>query len=292
MFIVGETYNRRDAIHKIYGGQQQGGIATPANHSFVLIFTGETGETHGYADSFQPDGTFWYTGEGQVGDMEMVRGNLAIKDHQQNGKSLLLFEYVKRGYVRFIGNAVCIGYHIESRPDTNRNHRNAIVFHLALITPDDEHATAKEPQIYPIISGKSIDKAIEKKLKPKSLAELRNIALRLRLRANLHHLHLHLVALLADGDFAHRVIALLPEKTAPAQASLELLRVGGHQANQLAVLLEFYGNHGVFSFGSIVPDCSGSAFCTFDSCRPGVWTIDQGWPFSCMFLSASSRLHR
>lgn len=169
MFTIGEIYNRRDAIHKIYGGQQQGGISTPAKYPYVFVFTGESGESYGYADKFQPEGTFWYTGEGQVGDMEMVRGNLAIKNHQEGGKSLFLFEYVKTAHIRFIGETVCTGYHIEQRLDVNSDYRNAIIFHLALITPDTHHGAIKEPKAEYKISDKS--------LKSKSLAELREIAL-------------------------------------------------------------------------------------------------------------------
>lgn len=168
MFTIGEIYNRRNAIHKVYRGQQQGGISTPAKHPYIFIFTGESGKSYGYSDSFQPDGTFWYTGEGQVGDMEMVRGNAAIRDHQENGKSLLLFEYVKTGYVRFIGEAVCTGYHIEQRPDKNGKYRNAFIFHLALITPDYQ-ISIHEPIAEYINSTKG--------LKARSLEDLRNIAL-------------------------------------------------------------------------------------------------------------------
>jgi len=62
-FIPGQEYVRRD-LHRRYGGQWQGGISTPANHEMVLLFTGEAGRIYGYEDRFQPDGTFWYTGEG------------------------------------------------------------------------------------------------------------------------------------------------------------------------------------------------------------------------------------
>ncbi len=167
MFTIGEIYNRREAVHEVYGGQQQGGISTPTKCPYVFLFTGESGKSYGYADKFQPDGTFWYTGEGQAGDMGMVRGNLAIRDHQENRKSLFLFEYVKTGYVRFIGEAVCIGYHTEQQPDVNGNYRNAIIFHLALITLDRNNL--KEP--------KADYKISTKRLKSISLAELRDIAL-------------------------------------------------------------------------------------------------------------------
>ena len=100
MFVPGKIYRRRQDIHEVYGGQRQGGIATPSGHDAIFIFTGESGETHGYRDEFRSDGTFWYTGEGQIGDMQMIRGNRAIRDHRQEGKTIHLFEYIKTGSVR------------------------------------------------------------------------------------------------------------------------------------------------------------------------------------------------
>ena len=94
MFVQGEVYRRRD-LHKQFGGQQQGGISTPSRHPIVLLFTGEAGEQHGYRDGWSNDGVFLYTGEGQHGDMQFSRGNLAIRDHAQQGRDLHLFEYVK-----------------------------------------------------------------------------------------------------------------------------------------------------------------------------------------------------
>ncbi|MEN2404153.1 HNH endonuclease, partial [Vibrio cholerae] len=44
MFEVGAIYNRRSEIHGVYKGQQYGGIATPANHPYVFIFTSDAGE--------------------------------------------------------------------------------------------------------------------------------------------------------------------------------------------------------------------------------------------------------
>lgn len=95
-FEEGKTYNRRLDSHAKFAGQQQGGI-TPAQHPLVVIITGEEGLTHGYADRFRPDGAFEYFGEGQVGDMVMQRGNLAIASHAAEGKSLLLFRKTDDG---------------------------------------------------------------------------------------------------------------------------------------------------------------------------------------------------
>ena len=96
MFIQGHVYRRRD-LHDRYGGQRQGGISTPSQYPFILLFTGESGEQHGYADGWSADGLFLYTGEGQQGDMAFVRGNAAIRDHIDQGKDLHLFAQVKKG---------------------------------------------------------------------------------------------------------------------------------------------------------------------------------------------------
>ena len=82
MFVRGEEY-RRKQLHKKYGGQQEGGISTPKGQPF--IFTGESGKRHGYDDPWE-DGVLNYYGAGQIGDMQMLRGNRAIRDHQPMGR--------------------------------------------------------------------------------------------------------------------------------------------------------------------------------------------------------------
>jgi 5-methylcytosine-specific restriction protein A len=87
------------------------------------------------------DGTILYFGEGQEGDMTFDHGNLAVRDHAENGKDLFLFRKVRQGYVRFVGQFVCGGYEI--RPDVrdrNGNPRNAIVFQLI---PHDQLAAVE-----------------------------------------------------------------------------------------------------------------------------------------------------
>ena len=130
MFTVGARYNRRRDIHARFGGQQQGGICTPANHPLLIIFTGDSGEAHGYADGWTEEGNYRYFGEGQVGDMEFVRGNRAIRDHLQDGKDILMFETLGGGQIRFLGEFVCCGYEFEQAPDREGDQRQAIVFEL------------------------------------------------------------------------------------------------------------------------------------------------------------------
>ncbi len=131
-FEIGSIY-RRQELHNEYGGQRQGGISTPANHPLIFLFTGDTGEMHGYNDGWQSDGSFWYYGEGQRGDMEFVRGNRAIVNHSVNKKALYLFESVGSGKVRFLGEFYCECYHENEAPDSDGKIRKAIVFELRKI---------------------------------------------------------------------------------------------------------------------------------------------------------------
>jgi 5-methylcytosine-specific restriction protein A len=135
-FIPGKTYRRRE-IHADVGGQGQGGISTPSGHPMILLFSGEQGEQYGYHDGFQDDGSFWYTGEGQVGDMQMIRGNRAIFTHLEAGKALHLFQYEARGQVKYISQAEYVGHHYTTAPDRNNNPRQVIVFELAVNAPAD-----------------------------------------------------------------------------------------------------------------------------------------------------------
>lgn len=176
MFKVGKEYHRQSEIHGVYKGQAQGGISTPSGLDVIFIFTGDGGEKHGYADDFGDDGIFYYTGEGQEGDMEMVRGNKAILNNMKDGRTIHIFEYVRKAYVRYNGSADCIGYHEEQRPDTHGNMRNAFIFHLMMHSQDEvEASTDHLPEVADVSKAQ---KPIEKELKKlKTLAELRKAAL-------------------------------------------------------------------------------------------------------------------
>lgn len=129
MFILGDIYKRSD-LHRLYGGQKQGGISTPSGGKFLMLFTGETGLQYGYQDGWSEEGVFFYTGEGQRGDMLFVRGNLAIRDHVANGKDIHLLESVRKGDARYIGQMICTGFHGRRGPDIDGKQRSIIVFEL------------------------------------------------------------------------------------------------------------------------------------------------------------------
>lgn len=101
-FIPEQIYNRRSDIHAVYGGNWQSGISPSANHPYIFIFSGKSGHQHGYEDGWDNPNVFSYTGEGQAGDMEFTRGNLALRDHKLSGKRVFLFEFVSKGFVKFV----------------------------------------------------------------------------------------------------------------------------------------------------------------------------------------------
>ncbi|MEK0414535.1 MAG: hypothetical protein RL070_2023 [Bacteroidota bacterium] len=126
-FIPDQIYKRSD-IHDQYGGNRQGGISPSAKFPFIFIFSGKSGEQYGYKDGWDNPNIFSYTGEGQVGDMKFVKGNLALKDHINNGKRVFLFEYERIGYVKFISELEFYDADYFDTLDINRNNRIGIKF--------------------------------------------------------------------------------------------------------------------------------------------------------------------
>ncbi len=151
-FVPGQLYRRR-ALHAKYGGSYQSGISFSAKAPVVFIFTGESGHQYGYRDGWQDDGTYRYTGEGQSGEMTFTRGNRAIRDHREDGRSLYLFSRVKKPtrHVTFIGELTYTSHDlVPGVPDREGNPRTAIVFELTpaatvdKFTPEPE----EEPEKY------------------------------------------------------------------------------------------------------------------------------------------------
>jgi 5-methylcytosine-specific restriction enzyme A len=167
-YEVGQTYHRKTDLHGPYGGSHQSGISSCSQYPFIFLFSAPTGERHGYVDEFH-DGLFWYTGAGQSGDMTFERGNLAIKNHIENQKHLLLFEMERKGYYRYMGEAVYVGHHSEMRLDSNDQWRSAIIFELAL--------SSLPAQVQPQKQTKISRHAVDKLLVTAPLQKLRTLAL-------------------------------------------------------------------------------------------------------------------
>lgn len=128
MFEIGRIYKRSD-IHAHHGGQHQGGISTPKERPYILLFTG-SGEPYGYHDGWYENRVFLYSGVSHVGDMDFTGGNKAIRDHAKDGRDLHLFEQVTMGQVRYLGCFACCSWHFRQAKDKSGKARRAIIFHL------------------------------------------------------------------------------------------------------------------------------------------------------------------
>lgn len=138
MFKIGQIYRRRE-LHQEYGGQEQGGISTPANNPIIFIFSGSSGEQHGYSDGWDEENYFNYSGEGQKGDMKFTKGNLAIRDHVKNGKSIYLFEFESKGLWKYIDQLELVDYSYHDTPDSEGNIRKGIRFKLKSTTEESKN---------------------------------------------------------------------------------------------------------------------------------------------------------
>lgn len=176
-FEVGKEYKRTE-LHKDYGGSGQHGISPSKDFPAIFIFTSHSGEQYGYKDEFV-DGIFLYTGEGHSGDMQMNRGNKALRDHAKDGRGIYIFESTRKGHVRFLGSAEYIGHHEQIGVDENGNNRKMYVFHLDVNSVDDANEAQDSELIY---NPENI-----KGLKKKSLGELRKLALKQPANKNLSY---------------------------------------------------------------------------------------------------------
>lgn len=130
-FVLGRVYRRWPDLNIPFGGGRQGGISDSARTPVTFLFTGESGERYGYADRFDDEGTFFFSGEGQKGGMTFVRGNLAVRDHSSRGKALHLFRTVGKGKgQKYLGEFVYQGHDWVRAPDIEEALRDAIIFRL------------------------------------------------------------------------------------------------------------------------------------------------------------------
>lgn len=148
MFEIGKTYKRSE-IHDQYGGNRQGGICPSKKYACIFIFTGSGGKQHGYKNQWENKNVFSYTGEGQEGDMELTRGNIALAYHLQSKKTVFLFKYVRRAYVEYEGELELFDFDYFETPDRLGNFRRGIKFFFkrAGIQLYADHKNAEAPLI-------------------------------------------------------------------------------------------------------------------------------------------------
>ncbi len=135
----GARVRRRD-LHAAYGGTQQSGIVPLVRRPDILIFTSPPSGSHYGYDQFeglQPDGSFHYTGQGQRGDQEFVRGNRALRDSGPEGRPIRLFT-VEGVWATYVGEFATGDptYQIETIPDVDGSPRAGIIFNLVPVDAD------------------------------------------------------------------------------------------------------------------------------------------------------------
>jgi hypothetical protein len=152
-FIPDQILKRTD-IHKQFGGNMQSGISPSARFPYIFIFSGKQGKAHGYKDGWDNPNVYSYTGEGQDGDMRYVKGNLALRDHKENGKRIFLFEYQQKGIVKFITELDVFDADYFETIDTKGKLRRGIKFFLKKVG-------AQIPKSYDLFSDLPIAKEPE-----------------------------------------------------------------------------------------------------------------------------------
>jgi len=154
-FEIGRIYDRWPEINDLYGGGRQSGISASRQTAAIFLFTGESGEQYGYKDHFDEHGVFWYSGEGQVGDMKFDKGNHAIANHANEGRALHVFQTLgKAKGQRYIGEFTYASHEFGHGLDKERNQRRVIIFHLLPVEmlPDDLDAPVEEEDHKEIVS--------------------------------------------------------------------------------------------------------------------------------------------
>ena len=136
MMEIGSLHLRVQ-LHADFGGNPRAGIC-PTRSGAVLVFSDPaSGAPFGYdSHDYLQDGIYHYTGEGRVGDQQLIRGNRALLERSP----LLLFSRVDKKTWRYVGE-VALGvpaYLQADAPDQNGNLRKVFVFRFMPISADFE----------------------------------------------------------------------------------------------------------------------------------------------------------
>ena len=153
-FVVGKIYDRWPDINVPYGGSRQSGISPSSRTPAIFLFTGDSGEQYGYRDAFDDDGVFSYTGEGQVGDMQVTKGNLSITNHARDGRALHVFESLGKGKgQKYVGEFTYVNHSFQLGPDREGTGRQVIVFHLVPVGRETDDVPSNEIDEFPSSAG-------------------------------------------------------------------------------------------------------------------------------------------
>jgi hypothetical protein len=130
----GTTLVRRE-LHDRWGGGWYGGMEPAPRAESVFLFTKPSaGAAFGYTyDGWRSDGTFQYTGDGQVGDQSPDEGgNRALLQAARQGRTIRLFRSVGVN-TTYLGafELTAEPYYRADAPDRDDAMRSVLVFRLA-----------------------------------------------------------------------------------------------------------------------------------------------------------------
>lgn len=136
----GEVTTRKSMI-ALYGGSLMNGIVNTESPNIFVYSDSSASKRTGYSyDGWEDDSeeVIFYTGEGQVGDQKITRGNKAIFEHAQSGKTLRFFETLPTKQSggklqRYIGEFMLdpmAPYRWEQAEDSKGDLRQVVVFRL------------------------------------------------------------------------------------------------------------------------------------------------------------------
>ncbi len=133
---VGESYLRTD-LHTMFGGNPRAGIC-PTASGVVLIFSDPpSGTRYGYDQNDEVvAGVYRYTGEGQLGDQQLIRGNKALLSDRE----LLLFSRQDAKSWTYVGEVAldAVPFETATAPDRLGNLRRVFVFRFLARRADFE----------------------------------------------------------------------------------------------------------------------------------------------------------
>jgi hypothetical protein len=216
---VGEEIKRTE-LHDRYGGGRFGGIEPSAKTPNVLLFTSAYGSEFGYNfDEELEDGSFLYTGDGQVGPQDPDSGgNKAILEHRKKGRSLRLFEEAdKKTFVRYLGEFELGNQEPEYRvaPDREGNERTVLVFHLSPVGKTKIRTSRKEPQRIAAITFQEPERNVSHSHERSTQA---TVTIATRREAQLQNRYVEYLRL--KGKDVGTVQISIPESNAPLRADL------------------------------------------------------------------------
>ncbi|MGI8578876.1 MAG: hypothetical protein ACR2KG_13400 [Nocardioidaceae bacterium] len=161
--LIGTKLPRKE-LHDRWGGGRYGGMEPAVEAESVFLFSNPSvGRAFGYNyDGWHDDGTFHYTGDGQLGDqLPTSGGNKALVDAPALGRTVRLFrsEGTETTYLGAFSLATDPPYYSDAAPDRELVVRKVLVFRLEPLGTvvhddvDDAPRDTDAPEEIPVEAG-------------------------------------------------------------------------------------------------------------------------------------------